>query len=62
MLEVLTLQKLAKRLFSRELVVKHVSVQFSHSVMSDSLRPHGLKYARLTCPHHLPELAQIRVH
>ena len=41
---------------------KCVSVQFSHSVMSDSLRPHGLKYARLTCPHHLPELAQIRVH
>ena len=24
--------------------------QFSHSVMSDSLQPHGLKHARLPCP------------
>ena len=23
---------------------------FSHSVMSDSLRPHGLQYAKLSCP------------
>ena len=27
-----------------------VSVQFSHSVVSDSLRPHGLQHARLCCP------------
>ena len=26
------------------------SVQFSHSVVSDSLWPHGLKHARLPCP------------
>ena len=26
------------------------SVQFSHSVMSDSLWPHGLEHARLPCP------------
>ena len=26
------------------------SVQFSHSVMSDSLRPHGLQHTRLPCP------------
>ena len=26
------------------------SVQFSHSVMSDSLRPHELQHARLPCP------------
>ena len=26
------------------------SVQFSHSVMSDSLRPHGLQHVRLPCP------------
>ena len=26
------------------------SVQFSHSVMSDPLWPHGLQYARLPCP------------
>ena len=24
--------------------------QFSHSVMSDSLRPHGMQHARLPCP------------
>ena len=37
------------------------SVQFSHSVMSHSLRPHGLQHARLPY-HQLPELAQIHVH
>ena len=26
------------------------SVQFSHSVVSDSLQPHGLRHARLLCP------------
>ena len=26
------------------------SVQFSHSVMSDSLRPHGPQHAKLPCP------------
>ena len=26
------------------------SVQFSHSVMSDSLQPHGMQHARLPCP------------
>ena len=26
------------------------SVQFSHSVMSNSLQPHGLQHARLPCP------------
>ena len=26
------------------------SVQFSHSVMSDSLQPHGLQHARFPCP------------
>ena len=26
------------------------SLQFSHSVISDSLRPHGLQHARLPCP------------
>ena len=30
--------------------VKKRSVQFSCSVMSDSLRPHGLQHARLPCP------------
>ena len=35
------------------------SVQFSCTVMPNSLRPHGLQHARL---HQLPELAQTHVH
>ena len=31
-----------------------VSVQFSRSIMSDPLRPHGLQYARLPCPSPIP--------
>ena len=31
-----------------------VSVQFSHSVVSNSLWPHGLKHARLPCPSPTP--------
>ena len=38
------------------------SVHFSHSVMSDSLQPHGLQQPRLPCPSHLLELAHIHVH
>ena len=30
------------------------SVQFSHSIMSDSLRPRGLQHARLPCPLQTP--------
>ena len=30
------------------------SVQFSHSVLSDSLQPHGLQHARLSCPSPTP--------
>ena len=33
----------------------HSSVQFSHSVMSNSLRPHGLQHTRLPCPSPTPE-------
>ena len=32
------------------------------SVMSNSLRPHGLQHTRLPCPSPLPELAQTHVH
>ena len=32
----------------------HLSVQFSCSVMSDSLRPHGLWHARFPCPSRTP--------
>ena len=38
------------------------SVQFSRSVMSDSLRPHGLQHASFPVHHQLPELTQTRVH
>ena len=30
------------------------SLQFSHSVVSDSLRPHGLQHVRLPCPSPTP--------
>ena len=33
-----------------------LSVQFSHSVMSDSLRPHGLQHARPPCPSATPRV------
>ena len=40
---------------------KVYSLQFSHSVMSDSLRPHRLQHARLPCPSPTPELTQTHV-
>ena len=40
----------------------HSSVQFSHSVMADSLRSHGLQHARPPCPSPTRELAQTHVH
>ena len=36
------------------LINLHSSIQFSHSVMSNSLRPHVLKPARLPCPSPTP--------
>ena len=41
---------------------RHTSVQFSCSVVSDSLRPHGLQYARPPVHHQLLELTQTHVH
>ena len=38
------------------------SVQFSSSVVSDSLRPHELQHARPPCASHLPEFTQTHVH
>ena len=32
----------------------NIAIQFSGSVMSDSLRPHGLQHARLPCPSPAP--------
>ena len=37
-------------LFSRGSSQERTSVQFSHSVVSDSLRSHGLQHTRLPCP------------
>ena len=34
--------------------IQFSSVQFSHSVMSNSLRPHGWQYTRLPCPSPTP--------
>ena len=38
------------------------SVQFSPSVISDSLRPNGLPHAGLPCVSQLPELIQTHVY
>ena len=37
------------------------SVQFSHSIVSDSLRPHGLQHARLPCPSPTPRVYPMSV-
>ena len=39
-----------------KILVKHLpsSVQFSHSIVSDSLRPHELQHARPPCPSPTP--------
>ena len=34
----------------------NLTVQFSHSVMSDSLRPHGLQHTRPPCPSPTPRV------
>ena len=39
-----------KHLFFFKFFFHFTSVQFSCSVMSDSLQPHGLEHARLPCP------------
>ena len=46
----------------RELSYIHMLLLFSRSVVSDSLRPHGLRHTRLLCPHCLLEFAQIHIH
>ena len=35
-------------------IIQSSIFQFSHSVMSDSLQPHGLQHARLPCPSPTP--------
>ena len=51
----------------RKSLGKHVPANgfmllFVHSVMSNSLQPHGSQHARLSCPSVSPELAQTYVH
>ena len=43
-------------------LISFSSVQFSRSVVSDSLRPHELQHARPPCPSPLPEFTQTHVH
>ena len=38
-----------------------LSAQFSHSVVSGSLWPHGLQHARPPCPYQLPKFTQTHV-
>ena len=42
--------------------VQFSSVQFIHSVVSDSLRPHQSQHARPPVHHQLPEFTQTHVH
>ena len=41
-------------LFSVVFLLYFISVQFSHSIVSDSLQPHGLQNTRLSCPSPTP--------
>ena len=42
--------------------ILNVSVQFSHSVMSNSLQPHGLQHTRPPVHHQLLEFTQAHAH
>ena len=42
--------------------IKAFLVQFSHSVVSNCLRPHGLQHTRPPCPSLIPEFTQTLVH
>ena len=50
----LTSSALTGRFFTTSTAIQFSAFQFSHSVVSDSLRPHGLQNARLTCPSPTP--------
>ena len=36
------------------MAIDMASVQFSHSIVSDFLQPHGLRHARIPCPSPTP--------
>ena len=39
-----------ENIYLKYFIDKRNEVQFSHAVVSDSLRPHGLQHARPPCP------------
>ena len=41
-------------IFNQKKLINSSSVQLSHSVMSNSLQPHGLQHTRLPCPSPTP--------
>ena len=45
--------------YANHLTIALISVQFSHSVVSDSLLPHGLQHARTLCPSPTPGVYSI---
>ena len=49
-------------MFMNWLNVVNISVQFSRSVVSNSLRRHELQHPGLPVHHHLPELTQTHIH
>ena len=59
-LEIIILSEVSQR--KANIIQYHLSVQFSHSVVSNSLQPHGLQHTRLPVHHQLQELAQTHVH
>ena len=53
---------LIKRFFGSSSLSAFRVVQFSRSLVSDSLRPHVLQHAGFPTHHHLPEFIQTHVH
>ena len=53
---------LSKNKLKKKIFLKCRNELFSHSVMSNSLQPHGLQHTRLRCPSDLLEFAQTYVH
>ena len=47
---------------NRNRIESVTSVQFSRSVVSDSLRPHESQHARPPCPSPTPEFTETHVH
>ena len=50
------------KIFLDIIVILPSHINFSHSVMSDSLRPHKLQHARPSCPSPTPGVHQTHVH